>query len=103
MCNRTQNNYIEYCPAIMFVALLLTPAGPSWNEKRPLQDGLFEFNSLVAGPGVGPGLEDYEPSVQPYTTPRVAYYTSNLKFLKTSKTALFNYFRNRSRFGIAGT
>ena len=25
----------------------------------------------VAGPGVGPGLEDYEPSVRPYTTPHV--------------------------------
>lgn len=25
----------------------------------------------VAGPGVEPGLEDYEPSVQPYTTPQV--------------------------------
>ncbi len=24
---------------------------------------------LVTGPGVEPGLEDYEPSVQPYTTP----------------------------------
>jgi len=25
----------------------------------------------VAGPGVGPGLGDYEPPVQPYTTPHV--------------------------------
>lgn len=24
---------------------------------------------LVAGPGVEPGLRDYEPHVQPYTTP----------------------------------
>ena len=27
------------------------------------------FLSYVAEPGVEPGLEDYEPSVQPYTTP----------------------------------
>jgi hypothetical protein len=26
--------------------------------------------TLVAGPGGAPGLEDYEPSVQLYTTPR---------------------------------
>ena len=26
---------------------------------------------FVAGPGVEPGLRDYEPHVQPYTTPHV--------------------------------
>lgn len=26
---------------------------------------------MVAGPGVAPGLEDYEPSVQLYTTPHI--------------------------------
>lgn len=28
-------------------------------------------NSNVAGPGVEPGLGDYEPPVLPYTTPRI--------------------------------
>lgn len=28
-------------------------------------------DNLVAGPGVEPGLGDYEPPVQPYTTPHV--------------------------------
>lgn len=29
------------------------------------------FALLVAGPGIAPGLEDYEPSVRLYTTPHV--------------------------------
>lgn len=35
----------------------------------------------VAGPGVEPGLEDYEPSVQPYTTPHVS---KNVKLQMTN-------------------
>lgn len=30
-----------------------------------------EVEICVAGPGVEPGLRDYEPRVQPYTTPHV--------------------------------
>ena len=33
--------------------------------------GKEEIGHSVAEPGVEPGLEDYEPSVQPYTTPHV--------------------------------
>jgi hypothetical protein len=36
--------------------------------KKARMNALF-FN--VAGPGIAPGLEDYEPSVQLYTTPHV--------------------------------
>ena len=36
---------------------------------RPLK--IFEEN-FVAGPGIAPGLEDYEPSVQLYTTPHAS-------------------------------
>ena len=35
---------------------------------------------LVAGPGVEPGLEDYEPSVQPYTTPHVNERSNDTSF-----------------------
>ena len=31
---------------------------------------IFPLVTCVAGPGVAPGLEDYEPSVLLYTTPR---------------------------------
>jgi hypothetical protein len=37
------------------------------------------FLLLVAGLGVEPSLRDYEPHVQPYTTPHIAsnvYYTT---------------------------
>jgi len=31
------------------------------------------FKVFVAGPGIAPGLEDYEPSVRLYTTPHVCF------------------------------
>jgi hypothetical protein len=33
-------------------------------------ESIQRYGSLVAGPGGAPGLEDYEPSVLLYTTPR---------------------------------
>ena len=35
-----------------------------------LHTRIFPLETRVAGPGVAPGLEDYEPSVLLYTTPR---------------------------------
>ena len=39
--------------------------------KKSTQSGFFYLIAWVAEPGVAPGLEDYEPSVRLYTTPRV--------------------------------
>ncbi len=47
---------------------------------------LIHTSFCVAGPGIAPGLEDYEPSVRLYTTPHVvnepAYYTTEMVKLK---------------------
>ena len=43
----------------------------SKNKKAP-QRGTILF---VAEPGVEPGLSDYEPDVQPYTTPHIVNLT----------------------------
>jgi len=41
-------------------------------KKNPAKCGVsFSLISSVAGPGIAPGLEDYEPSVRLYTTPHV--------------------------------
>jgi hypothetical protein len=45
-------------------------------EKKLLIEELFSIMTRVAGPGGAPGLEDYEPSVLLYTTPRHVKITS---------------------------
>lgn len=52
------------------------------HKKSPDKIGTsFCLIASVAGPGVAPGLEDYEPSVQLYTTPHILkellYFTSH--------------------------
>ena len=48
--------------------------GKRVKEKSPAFAGLsFSLISSVAGPGIAPGLEDYEPSVRLYTTPHVCF------------------------------
>jgi len=46
---------------------LILPVLRREGNKNPPFGG---FLILVAGPGGAPGLEDYEPSVRLYTTPR---------------------------------
>ena len=43
------------------------------DSTRKARSPLRSLRSLVAGPGIAPGLEDYEPSVRLYTTPHVSY------------------------------
>ena len=54
---------------------------------------LTPLANLVAGPGVEPGLEDYEPSVQPYTTPHIVkqwyYITKFVKIYDQTSVAWF--------------
>jgi len=43
---------------------------PGRNAERHLSVA-FKFYVLVAGPGIAPGLRDYEPRVRLYTTPHI--------------------------------
>lgn len=52
---------------------------------------MLSVNFSVAGPGVEPGLGDYEPPVRLYTTPRVLAYFYIIRDLASSQKWLYLY------------
>lgn len=56
---------------VNFVHTAPTRSKQKENKKAPLWGASFCLMTWVAGLGIAPRLEDYEPSVQLYTTPHV--------------------------------
>jgi len=54
----------------MFSTLVLYTDPMRLKEKDSPLGESFSLITSVAGPGIAPGLRDYEPHVQLYTTPR---------------------------------
>jgi hypothetical protein len=62
-----------------YVSLCDTPPPSGRKKKSSLNVSSFSLMTRVAGPGGAPGLEDYEPSVLLYTTPR---YKKNFPIIR---------------------
>lgn len=65
--------YVAVCLRFRLRRILLRPSPVPTFGIAGFTSYKLSYHNCVAGPGIAPGLEDYEPSVRLYTTPHVNF------------------------------